>query len=141
MAKLRNLNINNEALAGVNADEAAEISIVITSTEPDSVTKLSTLNAAVTAEGSKSLSYAWYKNDALMDDKTSASIEVTVNKEEASYKCTVTATYDGDSTKSQDSNVLTLKLTETPTPSESTEPMIGSRKLSEHLRMRLLGYI
>ena len=139
MAKLRNLNMNNEALAGVNASEAAEISIVITSTEPDSETKLSTLTAAVTAEGSNSLSYAWYKDGTKLDDKTSASIEVTVSDAEASYKCTVTATYDDD-TKSKDSNVITLKLTETPTPGP-TETMVGSRTLSEHLRMRLLGYI
>lgn len=137
MAKLRNLKIENEALAGVNVDDAAEISIVITSTEPDSENK-STLTAAVTAEGNTGLSYAWYKDNAPIGDDAS-SIEVTVGDEEASYKCTVTATYD-DGNKSKDSNVIKLKKAD-PTPSVPTETMVGNRTLSEHLRMRLLGYI
>ena len=148
MAKLRNLKIENEALAGVNADDA-EISIVITSTEPDSENK-STLTAAVTAEGSKSFSYAWFGNETSIGGDTQ-SIEVTVGDDEVSYKCTVTATYDDNATKSQDSNIIKLKKSTStpdpvdpnpdPTPSDPTEPMIGGRKLSEHLRMRLLGYI
>ena len=139
MAKLRNLKIENEVLAGVNVADAAEISIVITSTEPDGENK-STLTAAVTAEGNIGLSYAWYKDDVPTGDDTSSSlIEVEVGDEEASYKCTVTATYDnGD--KSKDSNVIKLKKAD-PAPSEPTETMVGNRTLSEHLRMRLLGYI
>ena len=137
MAKLRNLKIENEALAGINVADAAEISVEITSTELNSENK-STLTAAVTAEGSNSLSYAWYENDTPIGGNTS-SIEVTVNGDaEVSYKCTVTATYD-DGDKSKDSNVIKLKkASSTPTP---TETMVGSRTLSEHLRMRLLGYI
>lgn len=136
MAKLRNLKIENEALAGVNVGDAAEISIVITSTEPDSENK-STLTAAVTAEGNKGLSYVWYKGETPIGSDAS-SIEVTVSEEEASYKCTVTATYD-DGDKSKDSNVIKLKKADsTPTPSETK---VGNRTLSEHLRMRLLGYI
>ncbi len=137
MAKLRNLNIENEALAGINAADAAEIVVEITSTELNSENK-STLTAAVTAEGSNSLSYAWYENDAPIGGNTS-SIEVTVSGDaEVSYKCTVTATYD-DGNKSKDSNVIKLKkASSTPTPTES---MVGNRTLSEHLRMRLLGYI
>lgn len=141
MAKLRNLNIENEALAGVNVADAAEISIVITSTEPDGENK-STLTAAVTAEGNTGLSYAWYKDDAPIDGKTSSSIEVEVGDEEASYKCTVTATYD-DGDKSKDSNVIKLKKADSADPVQggSTETKVGNRTLSEHLRMRLLGYI
>ena len=137
MAKLRNLNIENEALAGINAADAAEIVVEITSTELNSENK-STLTAAVTAEGSNSLSYAWYENDTPIGGNTS-SIEVTVSGDaEVSYKCTVTATYD-DGNKSKDSNVIKLKkASSTPTPTES---MVGNRTLSEHLRMRLLGYI
>ena len=137
MAKLRNLKIENEALAGINVADAAEISVEITSTELNSENK-STLTAAVTAEGSNSLSYAWYENDTPIGGNTS-SIEVTVNGDaEVSYKCTVTATYD-DGDKSKDSNVIKLKkASSTPTP---TETMVGNRTLSEHLRMRLLGYI
>lgn len=138
MAKLRNLKIENEALAGVNVADAAEISIVITSTEPDGENK-STLTAAVTAEGNTGLSYAWYKDGAPMIGKTSSSIEVEVGDEEASYKCTVTATYD-DGDKSKDSNVIKLKKADS-APGGSTETKIGNRTLSEHLRMRLLGYI
>lgn len=137
MAKLRNLKIENEALAGVNVADAAEISIVITSTEPDGENK-STLTAAVTAEGNTGLSYAWYKDGAPIGDDAS-SIEVEVGDEEASYKCTVTATYD-DGDKSKDSNVIKLKKAD-PAPSGPTETMVGNRTLSEHLRMRLLGYI
>ena len=137
MAKLRNLKIENEALAGINVADAAEIVVEITSTELNSENK-STLTAAVTADGSNSLSYAWYENDAPIGGNTS-SIEVTVSGDaEVSYKCTVTATYD-DGDKSKDSNVIKLKkASSTPTP---TEPMVGNRTLSEHLRMRLLGYI
>lgn len=140
MAKLRNLKIENEVLAGVNVADAAEISIVITSTEPDGENK-STLTAAVTAEGNTGLSYAWYKDNAPTGGDTS-SIEVEVGDEEASYKCTVTATYD-DGNKSKDSNVIKLKKADPadPTPSESNETKVGNRTLSEHLRMRLLGYI
>ena len=138
MAKLRNLNIENEALAGINAADAAEIVVEITSTELNSENK-STLIAAVTAEGNKGLSYAWYENDAPIGGNTS-SIEVTVSGDaEVSYKCTVTATYD-DGDKSKDSNVIKLKKAD-PAPSGPTEPMVGNRTLSEHLRMRLLGYI
>ena len=142
MAKLRNLKIENEALAGINAADAAEISVVITSTEPDSENK-STLTAAVTAEGSKSFSYAWFGNETPIGDDAQ-SIKVTVGDDEVSYKCTVTVTYDDNNTKSQDSNIIKLKKstsTPEPEPSNPTEPMIGGRKLSEHLRMRLLGYI
>lgn len=140
MAKLRNLKIENEALAGINAADAAEISVVITSTEPTGENK-STLTAAVTAEGNKGLSYAWYKDGVLIDGETSASIEVTVSDKEASFTCKVTATYD-DGNKEKESNVITLKLADTSSSGGSTETtMIGNRTLSEHLRMRLLGYI
>lgn len=136
MAKLRNLKVENEALAGINAADAAEIVIEITSTELNSDNK-STLTAAVTAEGSNSLSYAWYKDGTLIDDNTS-SIEVTVSGDaEVSYKCTVTATYD-DGNKSKDSNVIKLKKAD---PTTTVTMVVGNRTLSEHLRMRLLGYI
>lgn len=146
MAKLRNLKIENEALAGVNVADAAEISIVITSTEPDGENK-STLAAAVTAEGNTGLSYAWYKdNTPIGDDASSIEVEVgdeEASDEEASYKCTVTATYDDGGDKSKDSNVIKLKKADStdPAPGGSTETKIGNRTLSEHLRMRLLGYI
>lgn len=84
MAKLRNLKIENEALAGINAADAAEISVEITSTE--------------TAE----------------NNKFTPNADVTL---------TANVTAGGSSSGG------------------SNEPMVGNRTLSEHLRMRLLGYI
>lgn len=119
MAKLRNLNIENEALAGVNVADAAD--------------------------GNKSLAYTWYKDDAPIDGKTSSSIEVVVSDDtKGDYKCKVTATYDDDGTKEKESDVSTIDIAED-SPSEDSpsedETKVGNRTLSEHLRMRLLGYI
>lgn len=150
MAKLRNLKIENEALAGVNAADAAEISITITSTASAVDNKFApnaniTLTANVTADGNSGLTYAWYKDDAPIDGKTSSSIEVVVGKDtKGGYKCKVTATYDDDGTKEKESGVFTIDIAED-SPSEDSpsedETKIGNRTLSEHLRMRLLGYI
>lgn len=145
MAKLRNLKIENEALAGINA---AEISITITSNvtaENNTFTDGAevTLTANVTAEGNKSLTYAWFKGSEQVG--TANPLTITVgNDTKGDYKCKVTATYD-DGSKEKESDVFTINVAETPTPgptpSDPAEPMIGGRKLSEHLRMRLLGYI
>lgn len=152
MAKLRNLNIENEALAGVNVADAAEISITITSTSTVSAVDNKftsgadvTLTANVTADGNKSLTYVWYKDDAPIDGKTSSSIEVVVGEDtKGGYKCKVTATYDDDGTKEKESEVFTIDIAED-SPSEDSpsedETKVGNRTLSEHLRMRLLGYI
>lgn len=149
MAKLRNLKIENEALAGVNVADAAEISITITSTVSAEGNKFTSgadvnLTANVTADGNSGLAYAWYKDDAPIDGKTSSSIEVVVGEDtKGGYKCKVTATYD-DGTKEKVSDVFTIDIAED-SPSEDSpsedETMIGNRTLSEHLRMRLLGYI
>lgn len=149
MAKLRNLKIENEALAGVNVADAAEISITITSDitaennkfTPDAVV---TLTANVTADGNKNLTYVWFKGSEQVG--TAQTLTITVgNDTKGDYKCKVTATYD-DGDKEKESDVFTIDIDVTdptpgPTPSDPAEPMIGGRKLSEHLRMRLLGYI
>lgn len=149
MAKLRNLKIENEALAGVNVADAAEISITITSDVPAEGNKFTsgadvTLTANVTADGNSGLAYAWYKDDAPIDGKTSSSIEVVVGEDtKGDYKCKVTATYD-DGDKEKESDVFTIDIAED-SPSEDSpsedETKVGNRTLSEHLRMRLLGYI
>lgn len=151
MAKLRNLNIENEALAGVNVADAAEISITITSNVSAVDNKFApnaniTLTANVTADGNSGLAYAWYKDkdDTPIDGKTSSSIEVIVGEDtKGGYKCKVTATYD-DGDKSKESDVFTIDIAED-SPSEDSpsedETKVGNRTLSEHLRMRLLGYI
>lgn len=151
MAKLRNLKIENEVLAGVNADDAAEISITITSDVTAENNKFTsgaevTLAANVTAEGNKSLTYEWYKGEDKLDGETTDTLTITVgNDTKGGYKCKVIATYDDNGNKEKESDVFTIDIAETPTPdptpSDPTEPMVGSRTLSEHLRMRLLGYI
>nr|DAI56986.1 MAG TPA: PKD-like domain [Caudoviricetes sp.] len=148
MAKLRNLKIENEALAGVNVDDAAEISITITSSVTAENNKFTdgaevTLTANVTAEGNKSLTYAWFKGSEQVG--TANPLTITVgNDTKGDYKCKVTVTYD-DGNKEKESDVFTIDIAETPTPgptpSKPTETMVGNRTLSEHLRMRLLGYI
>lgn len=148
MAKLRNLNIENEALAGVNVADAAEISITITSNVPAVDNKFTsgvdvTLTANVTAEGNKGLTYTWFKGSEQVG--TANPLTITVgNDTKGDYKCKVTATYD-DGSKEKESDAFTINVAETPTPgptpSDPAEPMVGNRTLSEHLRMRLLGYI
>lgn len=149
MAKLRNLNIENEALAGVNVADAAEISITITSDVPAVDNKFTsgadvTLTANVTADGNKSLAYAWFKGDE-QEEAAEKTLTIKVGKDtKGNYKCKVTATYDDDGTKEKESNVFIIDIAEDP-PSEDSpsedETMVGNRTLSEHLRMRLLGYI
>lgn len=147
MAKLRNLNIENEALAGVNVADAAEISITITSDVPAEGNKFTsgadvTLTANVTADGNKSLAYAWFKGDEQKGTAKTLTIKVGEDTK-GYYKCKVTATYD-DGTKEKESDVFTIDIAED-SPSEDSpsedETMVGNRTLSEHLRMRLLGYI
>ena len=143
MAKLRNLNIENEALAGVNVADAAEISITITSNVSAVDNKFTpnadvTLTANVTADGNKSLAYAWFKGDE-QEEAAEKTLTIKVGKDtKGNYKCKVTATYD-DGTKEKESDVFTIDIAED-SPSED-ETMVGNRTLSEHLRMRLLGYI
>lgn len=144
MAKLRNLKIENEALAGVNVADAAEISITITSTASAVDNKFTsgadvTLTANVTADGSNSLAYAWFKGDE-QKEAAEKTLTIKVGKDtKGDYKCKVTATYDDDGTKEKESDVFTIDIAEDP-PSED-ETKVGNRTLSEHLRMRLLGYI
>jgi hypothetical protein len=148
MAKLRNLKIENEALAGVNVADAAEISITITSDVPAVDNKFTsgadvTLTANVTADGNKSLAYTWFKGDE--QKGTAKTLTIKVGKDtKGGYKCKVTATYDDDGTKEKESNVFTIDIAED-SPSEDSpsedETKVGNRTLSEHLRMRLLGYI
>ena len=147
MAKLRNLNIENEALAGVNVDDAAEISITITSTVSAEGNKFPpntelTLTANVTADGNKELAYVWFKGDEQAGTTNPLAITVS-NDTKGDYKCKVTATYDGG-TKEKESDVFTIDIAED-SPSEDSpsedETKVGNRTLSEHLRMRLLGYI
>ena len=150
MAKLRNLKIENEALAGVNAVDAAEISITITSTSTVSAVDNKfplntdvTLTANVTADGSNSLTYAWFKGDE-QEEAAEKTLTIKVGEDtKGGYKCKVTATYD-DGTKEKESDVFTIDIAED-SPSEDSpsedETMVGNRTLSEHLRMRLLGYI
>jgi len=103
MAKLRNLKIENEALAGVNVADAAEISITITSNVP------------------------------AVDNKFTSGADVNL-----------TANVTADGTKEKESGVFTIDIAED-SPSEDSpsedETKVGNRTLSEHLRMRLLGYI
>lgn len=149
MAKLRNLKIENEALAGVNVADAAEISITITSNVSAIDNKFTdgaevTLTANVTADGNKSLAYAWFKGDE-QEEAAEKTLTITVgNGTKGDYKCKVTATYDDDGTKEKESDVFTIDIAEDP-PSEDSpsedETKVGNRTLSEHLRMRLLGYI
>lgn len=149
MAKLRNLKIENEALAGVNVADAAEISITITSNVPAIDNKFTdgaevTLTANVAADGNKSLAYAWFKGDE-QEEAAEKTLTITVgNDTKGDYKCKVTATYDDDGTKEKESDVFTIDIAEDP-PSEDSpsedETKVGNRTLSEHLRMRLLGYI
>lgn len=142
MAKLRNLKIENEALAGVNVADAAEISITITSNVPAVDNKFTdgaevTLTANVTADGNSKLAYEWFKGVEQVG--TTNPLAITVgNDTKGDYKCKVTATYD-DGDKSKDSDIFTIDIAEDP-PSED-ETKVGNRTLSEHLRMRLLGYI
>lgn len=145
MAKLRNLKIENEALAGVNAaDAAAEISITITSNVPAENNTFTdgaevTLTANVTAEGNKSLTYAWFKGSEQVGTVNPLTITVG-NDTKGDYKCKVTATYD-DGSKEKESDVFTVDIAEDSPSGDSNKTMIGNRTLSEHLRMRLLGYI
>lgn len=148
MAKLRNLNIENEALAGVNAADAAEISITITSTVSAEGNKFKpntdvTLTANVTADGNKKLAYEWFKGGGQVGTEKTLTIKVGEDTK-GNYKCKVTATYDDDGTKEKESDVFTIDIAEDP-PSEDSpsedETKVGNRTLSEHLRMRLLGYI
>lgn len=144
MAKLRNLNMNNEALAGVNVSEAAEISIIITSsvTAEDNKFKKGTdivLTANVTADGNIGLTYKWYKGSEEVG--TAETLNVKVGEDtKGDYKCKVTATYD-DGNKEKESDVFTIDIAEDSSSGSSNETMVGGRTLSEHLRMRLLGYI
>lgn len=147
MAKLRNLKIENEALAGVNVDDAAEISITITSSISAAGNKFTSgdkvvLTANVTAEGNKNLTYEWYKGEDKLDGETTDTLTITVgNDTKGGYKCKVIATYDDDN-KEKESDVFTVDVADSSSSGGSTEtPMIGGRTLSEHLRMRLLGYI
>lgn len=147
MAKLRNLKIENEALAGVNVTDAAEISITITSNVSAVDNKFTdgaevTLTANVTADGNSKLAYEWFKGVEQVG--TTNPLAITVgNDTKGDYKCKVTATYD-DGDKSKDSDIFTIDIAEDP-PSEDSpsedETKVGNRTLSEHLRMRLLGYI
>nr|DAT07253.1 MAG TPA: capsid vertex protein [Caudoviricetes sp.] len=147
MAKLRNLKIENEALAGVNVADAAEISITITSNVSAVDNKFTdgaevTLTANVTADGNSKLAYEWFKGVEQVG--TTNPLAITVgNDTKGDYKCKVTATYD-DGDKSKDSDIFTIDIAEDPpsevSPSED-ETKVGNRTLSEHLRMRLLGYI
>lgn len=147
MAKLRNLKIENEALAGVNVADAAEISITITSNVSAVDNKFTdgaevTLTANVTADGNSKLAYEWFKGVEQVG--TTNPLAITVgNDTKGDYKCKVTATYD-DGDKSKDSDIFTIDIAEDP-PSEDSpsedETKVGNRTLSEHLRMRLLGYI
>lgn len=144
MAKLRNLKIENEALAGVSAADAAEITITIASSVSVENNKFEkdtniVLTANVTADGSNSLAYEWYKGDEQVGTAETLSVKVGEDTK-GDYKCKVTATYD-DTTKSKESDVFTIDIAESSSSGGSTEPMVGNRTLSEHLRMRLLGYI
>lgn len=147
MAKLRNLKIENEALAGVNVADAAEISITITSNVSDVDNKFApnaniTLTANVTADGNTKLAYEWFKGVEQVGTTNPLAIEVKEDTK-GDYKCKVTATYD-DGDKEKESDVFTIDIAED-SPSEDSpsedETKIGNRTLSEHLRMRLLGYI
>lgn len=147
MAKLRNLKIENEALAGVNVGDAAEISITITSDVTAENNKFTSgdkvvLTANVTAEGNKNLTYEWYKGEDKLDGETTDTLTITVgNDTKGGYKCKVIATYD-DGNKEKESDVFTVDVADSSSSGGSIEtPMIGGRPLSEHLRMRLLGYI
>ena len=149
MAKLRNLKIENEVLAGVNVADAAEISITITSSVSAEHNKFTpntvvTLSANVTADGNNELTYVWFNGDKQVGtDKT---LTITVGEDtKGAYKCKVTAVYD-DGNKEKESDVFTIDIAEDSpsedSPSEdSNETKVGNRTLSEHLRMRLLGYI
>lgn len=145
MAKLRNLKIENEALAGINVADAAEISITITSDVTAENNKFTdgaevTLTANVTADGSNSIEYVWYKGSEQVG--TAKTLTITVgNDTKGDYKCKATAKYDnGD--KEKESDVFTIDVADSSSSGGSTETtMVGSRTLSEHLRMRLLGYI
>ena len=144
MAKLRNLNIENEALAGVNVADAAEISITITSSVSAEGNKFTdgaevTLTANVTADGNSKLAYVWYKGDKQVGTTNPLAITVS-NDTKGVYKCKVTATYD-DGTKEKESDVFTIDIAEDSPSEDSNETKVGNRTLSEHLRMRLLGYI
>ena len=145
MAKLRNLKIENEVLAGVNVADAAEISITITSSvsavnnkfTPNAVV---TLSANVTADGNKELAYTWYKG--VEQKGTDKTLTITVSDDtKGDYKCKVTATYDDDGIKEKESDVFTIDIAEDSPSEDSNETKVGNRTLSEHLRMRLLGYI
>lgn len=144
MAKLRNLKIENEALAGINVADAAEISITITSSVTAENNKFTpnadvTLTANVTADGNNSLTYAWFKGSEQVG--AAETITITVGEStKGDYKCKVTAVYD-DGNKEKESDVFTIDIAESSPSGGSTEPMVGNRTLSEHLRMRLLGYI
>lgn len=146
MAKLRNLKIENEALAGVNVDDAAEISITITSSVTAENNKFTdgaevTLTANVTADGNTNLTYAWFKGNEPVGTAKTLTITVS-NDTKGDYKCKVTATYDDGGNKEKESDAFTIDVAEDSSSGGSTEtPMIGGRTLSEHLRMRLLGYI
>lgn len=144
MAKLRNLKIENEALAGVNVADAAEISITITSDVTAEGNKFTsgadvTLTANVTADGNNELTYVWFNGDKQVGtDKT---LTITVGEDtKGAYKCKVTAVYD-DGNKEKESDVFTIDIAEDSPSEDSNETMVGNRTLSEHLRMRLLGYI
>lgn len=144
MAKLRNLKIENEALAGINAADAAEIVIEITSSVSAEDNKFEkdtdiTLTANVTADGSNDIAYVWYKGDEQVGTAETLSVKVSEDTK-GDYKCKVTATYD-DTTKSKESDIFTIDIAESSSSGDSDEPVIGNRTLSEHLRMRLLGYI
>lgn len=144
MAKLRNLKIENEVLAGVNADDAAEISITITSDVTAENNKFApntnvTLTANVTADGSNSIEYKWFKDDE--EKGTAEKLTIKVGEDtKGDYKCKIKAIY-GDGNKEKESDVFTIDVADSSSSGGSTETMVGSRTLSEHLRMRLLGYI
>lgn len=142
MAKLRNLKIENEVLAGVNVADAAEISITITSNVPAVDNKFTsgvdvTLTANVTADGNSKLAYEWFKG--VEQAGTTNPLAITVGEDtKGDYKCKVTATYD-DGDKEKESDVFTIDIAEDSPSEDGTK--VGNRTLSEHLRMRLLGYI
>ena len=144
MAKLRNLKIENEALAGINAADAAEITITITSDVTAENNKFTpnadvTLTANVTADGSNSIEYKWFKGDEEKGTADKLTIKVSEDTK-GDYKCKVKAIYDNGN-KEKESDIFTIDVADSSSSGGSTETMVGSRTLSEHLRMRLLGYI
>lgn len=144
MAKLRNLKIENEALAGINVADAAEIVIEITSTESAENNKFAkdtivTLTANVTADGSNSIEYVWYRGSEQVGTAETLSVKVGEDTK-GDYKCKVIAKYD-DGNKEKESDVFIIDIAASSSSGDSNETMVGNRTLSEHLRMRLLGYI